>query len=64
MIKVHILWKFNTVGGGGNQFLNTLRRSFTKNGVYEEEYSKADVILVNSKDCLENAKDVKKRYSR
>jgi len=62
MIKVHILWKFNTVGGGGNQFLNTLRRSFRKNGVYEEEYSKADVILVNSKDCLENAKDVKKRY--
>lgn len=59
-IKVNIFWKFNTVGGGGNQFLRTLRRYFIERGVYEEDPTKADVLLVNSKDCLEEASQVKR----
>jgi len=59
MIKVNILWKFNTVGGGGNQFLRTLRRYFIDMGYYVEDPYKADVILVNSKDCLVEASVVK-----
>ena len=58
--KVNIFWKFNTVGGGGNQFLRTLRRYFIEHGVYEEDPTKADVLLVNSKDCLEEAFQVKR----
>ena len=60
MIKINILWTFDTVGGGGNQFLRTLRRYLKDSGVYEEDPYKADVVLVNSKDCLEEAKTVKR----
>jgi len=59
MIKVNILWKFNTVGGGGNQFLRTLRRYLIDRGCYVEDPYKADVVMVNSKDCLVEASTVK-----
>ena len=62
MTKVHILWKFDTVGGGGNQFLRTLRRYWIKTSVYENDPTKADVILVNSKDCLKKVIKIKKNY--
>jgi len=64
MIKVNILWKFDNVGGGGNQFLRTLRRYFMDNGLYEDNPNKADVILVNSKDCLEEASKVKTKINK
>ncbi|MFA7220034.1 MAG: glycosyltransferase [Synergistaceae bacterium] len=60
MIKVNILWNFDTVGGGGNQFLRTLRRYFISMGYYVDDPHKADVVLVNSKDCLEEAAIVKR----
>jgi len=59
MIKVNILWKFNAVGGGGNQFLRALRRYLISQGFYVEDPYKADVVLVNSKDCLVEASMVK-----
>jgi len=58
-MKINILWKFNTVGGGGNQFLRTLRRYLTNMGCYVEDPYEADVILVNSKDCLAEASKIK-----
>jgi len=59
MIKVNILWEFGAVGGGGNQFLRTLRRYFINNGLYVEDSYEANVILVNSKDRLVEASTVK-----
>jgi glycosyltransferase involved in cell wall biosynthesis len=56
MVKVNILWQFNTVGGGGNQFLNTLKRKLVEKGVYVKNPKDADVLLVNSKDALGRAK--------
>lgn len=52
---INIFWEFNKERGGGNQFLNTLKRFFIDNNVYEENPRKADVLLVNSKDCLGSA---------
>ena len=60
MIKVNILWNIQETGGGGNQFLRTLKRYFIEKDIYEEDPQKADVVLVNSKDRLEEATLIKK----
>ncbi|MFA7209284.1 MAG: glycosyltransferase [Parcubacteria group bacterium] len=49
MKKIHILLEFREgPWGGGNQFLKALRKELVKIGAYEDDPSKADVILFNS----------------
>ena len=61
MIKVNILWQIGKVGGGGNQFLKTLKRYFVNKRVYVEDPRLADVLLVNSKDYLKEASEFNTR---
>jgi glycosyltransferase involved in cell wall biosynthesis len=49
MISISICYKFvEGPWGGINQFLKVLREEFIKKGIYEENYTKAEVILFNS----------------
>lgn len=49
MISISILYKFiEGPWGGTNQFLKALKKELIKKGVYEENYTKADIILFNS----------------
>lgn len=64
-MKIHILHEFiNGPYGGGNQFLKALRDYFVSKGVYEEDYSDADTILVNSKDNLDLAESCKQHFNK
>ena len=48
-MKIHILYNFQEgAWGGGNQFLKALKKEFVKRDIYEEDATKADVILFNS----------------
>ena len=47
--------------GGGNQFLKYLKKMFKKNNLYEEDSTKADVILFNSHHNIQNVFNIKKR---
>lgn len=48
-MKINIFCKLKSgAWGGGNQFLKALSKEFSKLGVYEEDPSKADIILFNS----------------
>jgi len=62
-MKTHILFHFRKgAGGGGNQFLSSLRDYFLKEGVYAENPKDADVILFNSHHLLEKAFFLKKKH--
>ncbi len=64
-MKIHILHEFiSGPYGGGNQFLKALRDYFINKGVYEDDYSNADIILVNSKDKLDLAKSCKQYFNK
>lgn len=62
-MKIHILYKF-TDGpwGGGNQFLKSIRSYFEKKGVYEDDCTKADIILFNSHHCIKDLIKIKKNF--
>lgn len=62
-MKISIIFSF-TDGpwGGGNQFLKALRRQFTDTGSYEEDPTKADVILFNSHHKLVDVLAMKIRF--
>lgn len=48
-MKINILYKLKPgAWGGGNTFLNALKKEFLKMGVYEDDPDKADAILFNS----------------
>lgn len=60
-IKTHILYNFQQgPWGGGNQFLNALKKELVGMGVYEESPDRAEVILFNSHHCLNEVLDFKK----
>lgn len=62
MTTVHILFDFvEGPWGGGNQFLKALRGAFRERGVYTDNPTKADVVLVNSHHKLETTIDLKRR---
>lgn len=61
--KIHILYNFvEGPWGGGNQFLKYLKEYFVQIGVYENDLTKADVILLNSHHCLNEAINIKRKY--
>ena len=58
-MRVNILYNFlDGPWGGGNQFLKALKNDFINKNLYEESPLKADVILINSKDNLDKARDL------
>ena len=63
-MKIHILHDFvGGAWGGGNQFLKALRQYLMENGLYADHYQSADTILVNSKDHLDFAFQLKKQFN-
>jgi len=58
-MQVNILYDFlEGPWGGGNQFLKALKSNLENKNLYEESPLKADIILVNSKDNLDKARDL------
>lgn len=54
-MKINILSNIiNTPSGGGNQFLKALQSELIDNGLYEVDSTKADVILFNSFNFIED----------
>lgn len=55
--KIHILYKTrDEPWGGGNQFLRALRKYLESKDAYAKDRQEADVVLVNSKDNLGEAR--------
>jgi glycosyltransferase involved in cell wall biosynthesis len=63
-MKIHILFEFQEVSGGGNQFLRALKSFFIKKGCYIEKPKEADVVLFNSHQCMKNVLDLKQEFPR
>lgn len=61
-IKIHIYFDFKEKSGGGNQFLKALKYFFESKGVYEQDPKKADLILFNSHQFIENLISIKRKY--
>jgi glycosyltransferase involved in cell wall biosynthesis len=63
-MKIHILFDMEgDMSGGGSQFLKLLRNYFINNNLYEEDTSKADVILFNSHHNIDKLIKLKARYA-
>jgi glycosyltransferase involved in cell wall biosynthesis len=61
--RIHILFQFREAPwGGGNQFLKALRKYFNLREVYENDPTKADVILFNSHHCLGEVLKLKREH--
>jgi len=59
---VHILYEIKDgPWGGGNQFLKSLKKHFQSQGVYEDDVQKADVVLFNSHQHIEEVAKAKFR---
>jgi glycosyltransferase involved in cell wall biosynthesis len=64
-MRVHILYEIKDgPWGGGNQFLKSLKKYFQSRGVYEDDLTKADAILFNSHQHLEEVSKAKFRRLR
>ena len=62
-MKVHVFYKLiDGPWGGGNQFLKALSEEFYKKGYLSTEISKADIVLFNSHQELNNIVKMKKKY--
>jgi glycosyltransferase involved in cell wall biosynthesis len=62
-MKIHILFPFKEgAAGGGNQFLKALKQEWQKQGVYEENLPKAQVVLFNNHHCLREVFRAKKKF--
>src|SRR3989344_6336738 len=63
-MKIHILYNFqNKPWGGGNQFLKALKNELERQGLYEAEPGKADIILFNSHHNSNEVFAAKKKYN-
>ncbi len=59
-MKINIFFKLKDgPTGGGNQFLKSLRQYLQSADVYENDAQKADVILINSYQYIDEAAKVK-----
>ena len=48
-MNINILYDFtDNAWGGGNQFLKYLKKKFIQNNIYEEDFKKANIIIINS----------------
>lgn len=65
-MKIHILFSFQEGprGGGGNQFLKALKQKWLDREVYEQDITKADVVLFNSHHFLKNVLRVKSAFPK
>lgn len=63
-MKIHILYQFkNGPYGGVNQFLKALKEYFEKQGCYEEQIERADIVLYNSSNATSEVLAAKRKYS-
>ncbi|MCK4784262.1 MAG: glycosyltransferase [Desulfobacteraceae bacterium] len=63
-IEIHIAFELvNQATGGGNQFLKALKRYFQSNNLYQEDLPKANVVLFNSHQHIDEIAKMKLRYS-
>ena len=54
-MKINIYFKLKDgAWGGGNQFLKAIREYMIRVDCYEEDYRKADIILFNSHQFLDD----------
>lgn len=59
-MKIHILFEFkNEPWGGGHQFLKSLRKYLQATNAYKENPEKADVILFNSHQYINDVANIK-----
>ena len=63
-MKIHILFEFKqgAAGGGGNQFLKTLKQYLVDHGVYSEKVENADIVLFNSYQYIPEVANIKKTF--
>ena len=61
--KINIQFPFGKYGGGGNTFLNALRRELQKMDLYESFPENADAILFNSHHELDRILKLRKKFS-
>jgi len=65
VFKVNILFDIiDEPWGGGNQFLRTLKRYLISRNAYADRAEDADVLLVNSKNNLKEARYYKKHFGK
>ncbi len=63
MMKVHILFEFKEgPTGGGNQFLKSLKQYLQSAEVYENDVQRADVVLLNSYQYIDEAAKAKLQH--
>jgi glycosyltransferase involved in cell wall biosynthesis len=64
-MKINMLWQFrDEVWGGGNQFLKVLRNYCMDVGCYCDDPIESDIIMVNSKERMDDAIVLKIEYSK
>ncbi|MHA1284741.1 MAG: glycosyltransferase [Promethearchaeota archaeon] len=62
-LKINIIFQFKTSAwGGGNQFLNALKKEFIKRGLYERDPNKANCYIFNSHHNLIDVLRLKLKY--
>ncbi|MBN1392858.1 MAG: glycosyltransferase family 4 protein [Sedimentisphaerales bacterium] len=62
-MRIHILFEFKEgPWGGGNQFLKSLKQYLQSADAYEDDAQKADVILFNSYQYIDDTAKVKLKY--
>ncbi len=64
-VEIHIAFELvNRPTGGGNQFLKALKRYLQSNNFYQEDLSKANVVLFNSHQHISEIAKMKLKYPR
>jgi glycosyltransferase involved in cell wall biosynthesis len=64
-MKLNIIFSFrNTAYGGGNQFLNALKKQLIRTNNYCEDPSLADIFIFNSHHNQEQIKEYKNKYNK
>lgn len=53
-IKIHILFDFKSLSGGGNNFLKALKMHLVANNHYVDDPIEADIVLINSYQYLDS----------
>ena len=62
-MKIHILFDFKDISGGGNQFLKALRSYLIEIGSYSENINSADIVIYNSHHLVLRLLKLKFKYS-
>jgi len=63
-MRVHIVFEFKNISGGGNQFLKAIKNYLVDKGLYSEHYQDADVIVFNSYQYIDKVIKIKKEFPK